>query len=118
MAKTITIIGLLNKIYNKEELPKIIKYQDTIFTLQDNYVYTASDGVDRLLDHIKYDFSSVRETVEIIEEQQDIDKIKLLEPEEVYFKDGTELVYKLMYDKINEIAMRLNKIDKKIKDKE
>ena len=41
--------------------------------MQDNYVYTASDGVDMLLDHIKYDFSSVRESVEIIEEQQDID---------------------------------------------
>ena len=41
---------------------------------------------------------------------KELKKIKLLDPEVSYFKDRTELVYKLMYDKINEIAMTVNKI--------
>ncbi len=42
--------------------------------------------------------------------KDDKEIIKPLDPNEVYFKDGTELVYKLMYDKINELAMTVNKI--------
>ena len=41
---------------------------------------------------------------------KELKRIRLLDPDVSYFKDGTELVYKLMYDKINELAMTVNKI--------
>ncbi len=116
MAKTIKIIDLLNKIANGEEVPERIKTNNRIY----HYCFRCDTYEDEKEKDIvipidKYCLNGI---VEIIEEQQDIDKIKTLNPEEVYFKDGTELVYKLMYDKINEIAMRVNKISKNIKDKE
>lgn len=53
----------------------------------------------------------------IIEEQQDID-IQPLNPQTNYFKDGTDFVYKLMYDKINELVQAVKQLDKKIKEKQ
>ena len=44
--------------------------------------------------------------------------IKELNPDEVYFKDGTDLIYKIMYDKINELIMKVNKMEKEKKQNE
>ena len=49
-----------------------------------------------------------------IEDEKEIQSIETLNPHDEYFRDGTELVYKLMYDKINEIAMKVNQLDKKV----
>ena len=116
----IRIIDLLNKIANGEKVPEKIKYQDTIFTLGENFVYTASDGLDRLLDHIMYDFTSVRDTVEIIEEQQDIDiqNIEMIN-EFLHIGDTSELDVKDERNiKINELIQAVKQLDRNIKDKE
>ena len=54
-----------------------------------------------------------------IKEQKNVDiqEIQSLNPNDNYFKDGTELVHKLMYGKINELVMAVKQLDKKIKEK-
>ncbi|MBQ1551402.1 MAG: hypothetical protein IIZ67_04790 [Bacilli bacterium] len=59
-------------------------------------------------------YENIGREFEIIEDEKDIQSIETLNPYDTYFKDGTELVYKLMYDKINEIAMKVNQLDKKV----
>lgn len=114
------IIELLNKIANGEEIPKKIKYLNRIY----EYKYTTY-GTGYLYEDkgIKYWFSEdalsdsaeeLNYEVEIIEDEKEIQSIETLNPHDEYFRDGTELVYKLMYDKINEIAMKVNQLDKKV----
>ena len=78
MKKEITIIELLNKIANGEEVPEKIKYKDT--------EYIFSDGVQDYLECNKYDFDLlgycfcnyrtrdfINDKVEIIEDNEDND---------------------------------------------
>lgn len=43
-----------------------------------------------------------------------IENIREMNPKEIYFKDGTDIVNKIMYDKINEIIREVNKMQKEI----
>ena len=56
-----------------------------------------------------YDEVRFNEEVEILEDEEEIE---ILDLNKVYFRDGTELVYKLMYSKINELVEKVNKLEK------
>lgn len=69
MNKKIKIIDLLNKIANKEELPKRIKYGG-VFELQDGLYVLVDDNTCRFADifGIWCDFSILNDEVEILED--------------------------------------------------
>ncbi len=70
-------------------------------TLDETY-FTKAHGCEENICYWEMDFMTKIKILDkpIIEE---------LNPRECYFKDGTELVHKKMYDKINEIVRRINK---------
>ncbi len=105
--KVIKIIDLLNKIANKEELPKKIKYHDVIYNLNENNEYISNRSLSIFMMNI-YEVN-LNDEVELLEEI-DIQEIKELDLCKLYFRDGTELIYKLMYNKINEIIRVVNKM--------
>ena len=72
------------------------EYSDASISWELMDIHTRREVLKQLLDEVE-----IKDNKEII---------KPLDPNEVYFKDGTELVYKLMYNKINELAMTVNKI--------
>ena len=113
------IIELLNKIANNEEVPKKIKVSCYEFKWREvgrYYANTTKGKFQSLVQDWLNNTSKLNSEVEIIEDEEEIDiqSIETLNPYDTYFKDGTELVYKLMYDKINEIAMKVNQLDKKM----
>jgi hypothetical protein len=110
------IIELLNKIANNENVPKKIKFEGLIYSWDKiGYLHYKDDYYREcsLLEGLRVELVLNAE-VEIIEDEEEIQSIEKLNPYDTYFRDGTELVYKLMYDKINEIAMKVNKLDKKM----
>ena len=123
MAKTIRIIDLLNKIANGEEVPKKIKYKDF------EYTYAKEIGWYRRIDDIgSYEewFISknrLNDTVEIIEEQQDIDIQNIEElPNWITRRDGevTQQEGKRldMAEKINQLVQAVKQLDNNKQDKE
>ena len=118
------VIDLLNKIANGEEVPEKILYKEKIFEfdklekcyITSNFDNSVMNDLSIYLDD-GLNMNSLNDEVEILEEQQDID-IQPLNPQTNYFKDGTDFVYKLMYDKINELVQAVKQLDKKIKEKE
>lgn len=104
----ITIYELLGLIKDGKA-PKKIRYKSKEYTLirkQGEILYQYEDYHAVLT---LQDFNKLNDEVEIIKEEKEIEK---LNPEECYFKDGTEFVYKLMYNKINEIIDEINSIKK------
>ena len=102
MAKKIKIIDLLNKIARGEELPQKIKYEVDILKYyegsQDYYRMLANGGLedDGLFEHLfttEATESFINDTVEIIEEQEDIDIQNLEETEIKLDKDKSEEYY-------------------------
>ena len=83
---------LQNSISDKERE----EYSDASISWELMDIHARREVLKQLLDEVE-----IKDNKEII---------KPLDPNEVYFKDGTELVYKLMYNKINELAMTVNKI--------
>lgn len=115
MNKIIKVIDLLNKIANGEEVPKTIKYNNIIYdfnkdvcdyNVDDLYLF---DNTDRLND-----------TVEIIEEQQDIDIQEIEELDKIidYAELNTYSIIDNNREKINELIQAVKQLDNKIKDKE
>lgn len=119
MAKTIKVIDLLNKIANGEELPEKIKwnYDENIYTHDGGGYLCYSTGYARekaFLEGYRTDMM-LHTTVEIIEEQQDIDIQNI---EEI---DGTFIEYspyKELAKMYNELIKAVKQLDKNIKDKE
>lgn len=109
----IKIIDLFNKKANGEKIPQKIKYQGDIYELDYENCYKNTEGY--FTDSIYYDLSNLNDEVEIIEDEEEIG-LECLDPYDTYFKDGTDLVYKLMYDKINELIMKVNNLDKRTKE--
>ena len=75
MSKTIKVIDLLNKIANGE-YPKKFKYNDKIYEYKRIIQGTGyvTDGYDWFNSDIYIDdWDNLNDTVEILEEQQDID---------------------------------------------
>ena len=67
------VIELLNKIANGEEVPKKIKYKNSIFTIREDKDDYAND-TDWFTD--KYDFLELNDEVEVIEEDKKIKKLE------------------------------------------
>lgn len=113
MNKSITVIELFNRMARNEELPEKIKYRNCEFRkiegegISPDY---SNDDSDSILEYVNSEAVSLNEIVEILEDN--IEEIEELNPNDIYFKDGTELVYKLMYNKINELVKAINKIRK------
>ena len=118
MAKTIKVIDLLNKIAND------FSYQPTVIYRGITYKH---DGIDyRNNQNDKYGILAgwainliLNDTVEIIEEQQDIDiqeieEIKFRESDKEHLGFGVDLAH----SKINELVQAVKQLDKNIKDKE
>ena len=103
MKNKITIIDLINKIANGEEVPKYVKYYDKLHKTEDimlccynNIIYKLDNNIIDLLDE-----------VEILDnEDEDI--------EEIDFKTaGTQKEKnRIMKDKINELVRKVNKLKK------
>lgn len=113
----IKIIDLLNKIANKEEVPKKIKYDNTIYERHRSsnngmYFYHTVSGMSRLLLEQITATSDLLEEVEIIEEDK---KIKKIEP--VRGSDLTDLTSKDVVLKNNaliKLCKTLNNMNNKI----
>ena len=112
MSKTITIIQLLNKIANGEEVPKKIKKK-----------YLEGNSFEDLIDNLKYfdkDFSkTLNDEVEIIEEQEEIDiaNIVMMDLEKYGFDNKDEFAIDLIF-KVNELVRAVKQLDKNIKEKQ
>lgn len=128
MAKTIKVIDLLNKIANGEEVPEKILYKEKIFEfdklekcyITSNFDNTVMNDLGIYLDD-GLNMNSLNDTVEIIEEQQDIDiqEIEMFEQEYFIEHEGNmSLVDVDLAVKINEILQWAKQLDKNIKDKE
>jgi len=109
MNNKIKLIGLFNESAANEEMPKRIKFEGDIFELDEDNVYKSSENGNFLTDSINFNLSNLNDYVEILEYEEEIERLDL---NKVYFRDGTELVYKLMYSKINELVEKVNKLEK------
>jgi hypothetical protein len=111
MNKTIKIIDLLNKIANGEEIPKRIKYCGSIyekFEYNNKYydIEIKDKEKDILSEHLAKK-SFYNDKVEIIEDNDKLEKIKWEEKE--------SLAKPLMInDKVEVLARRTEKLKKKI----
>lgn len=119
MSKTIEVIDLLNKIANGE-IPSEIKYKNRIYKYDSNEKDYMHEDVfncyDYLIGNNFKDLDNLNDTVEIIEEQEEIDiqSIKELEPLEDYEVDKTDV--RLNRELINKILQWAKQLDKKIKE--
>lgn len=112
MNKKIKIIELLNKIANKEELPKKIKYE-SVFELQDGLYISVDDTTCRFADYLWCDFSNINDYVEILEDNTE--EIEPFKVERIYncskAGDVGEL-FNLYEKKIDELRIAVNQIRK------
>ena len=76
---------------------------------ENNWEFDGSDFFVKDGYNTYTDLKFAKMDFEILEDEEEIQK---LNPEECYFKDGTELVYKLMYNKINELVEKVNELEK------
>lgn len=106
------VIDLLNKIANKEDLPKRIKYKSVIYGLKGT-LYINDDETDRFMDFLYADFRNLNDEVEIIEDEEiDIQEIEELSD------DIDEIGWFEVQEKINEIIRVVNKMQQENKMKE
>lgn len=109
MNKKIKIIELLNKIANKEELPKKIKYE-SVFELQDGLYMSVDDNTCRFADYLWCDFSNINDEVEILEDNTEeiTEEIKELP---IYNNIATDERFKIneLIKTVNEIRKDLNR---------
>lgn len=103
------VIDLLNKMVNKEEIPKKIKFEDDIFQYDDranDYLFYSDERFNRyLLQDTLCELWQYSDEVEIIEEDKKIEK--LIEP------IASEYTYdyaKKICHKINQIIDIVNKL--------
>ena len=87
MSKTIRVIDLLNKIANGEEVPEKIKYEGDILKYEkevQDYFGVSKTGNGSFFNYLfvnKKTAKFINDTVEIIEEQEEIDIQQLIELE-------------------------------------
>ena len=68
------VIDILNKIANKEELPKKIKFKTDIYFLNSVGAYLTEDGEKNFIKRL-YFIEELNTKIEIIEEDKPIEKI-------------------------------------------
>ena len=129
MNKTIKIIDLLNKIANGEVVPKTILFYDREYKFDDEYkcyMHKISEDIfDDFMDNNDAELNEfLNDTVEIIEDNDKLEKIKwnekesragrLRTDEEIeVFARRTETLKK----KIAELVEHINKIEEKLDEK-
>ncbi len=122
MAKTIKVIDLLNKIANGEEVPEKVKYCGAEYSYLDHrkdYKNMKLDFDSCIIDSKYHNLDWLNDTVEILEEQQDIDiqnieEIKFSEGDKEHLGFGVDLAH----TKINALVQAVKQLDRNIKDKE
>ena len=119
MTNTIKVIDLLNKIANGE-IPSEIKYKNRIYKYDSNEKDYMHEDVfncyDYLIGNNFKDLDNLNDTVEIIEEQQDIDIQSIEEIKDIFIENsscGEDVKY--LARKYNEILKWAKQLDKKIK---
>lgn len=113
----ITVIQLLNKIANGEELPETIKYRSGIYHKfnQCGYFYAKAWEEETLLDNIQVT-SDLTEKVEIIEEDKEIETLNYQNNSEGSFwlngkKYNSEPI-KILAHKLIELIEAVNELKK------
>lgn len=113
----IRVIDLLNKIANGEDVPKKIKWRDKIWDYwEGDQDYKSKQGrwfTSNLNDIRTKEF--VNDTVEIIEEQEEIDIQKLDENIKYYNIIGHSENEKMLFNMIQNTANRINKLVQAVK---
>lgn len=112
------VIDLLNKIANGEEVPEKFRFAGQIFEKQGSYI-EDEDG-DSIFESIFTDFSNINDEVEIIEENNKIEKLDswTVSVGRVDERNIEEYIHKLfrqqfeIFNKLNEIIDEINKIKK------
>ncbi len=120
------VIDLLNKVANREEVPKKIKYDTKNYYFR-NYdykeYYIDEDYIDEQTSFIDcIDFYKLNDEIEIIEEDKPIEELLIEQdcPSSNYYirnefgtKCGLTKHSKMIAEKVNEIAREVNKLKKK-----
>lgn len=113
MNKKITIIELLNKIANGEEVPKRIKYNYDTFQYIGKWEQYMTEGYDEipLLRIISnYNYSGLNDEVEILEDNtEEIEEIP-----QYRIDNCTDYNYCYLAEKYNKLAKAVNQIRKDI----
>lgn len=124
MNKEITIIELLNKIANGEEVPKKIKYKNNLYIYNENCEDYLEDDKDYMA-LFSCSFSTyitksfINDKVEIIEDNEDIEVVNDIITGE--WENGSSYAYTLsvpqtvIVNKINELIKEVNKLRKENK---
>jgi hypothetical protein len=122
MNKEITLIDLLDMNAKGEKMPSKIKFEDNIYKLTD-YGYEAENG-DELYGLINFDGSNLNSTIEIIEDNDKLEKIEIMGEKIKTFYDGdTHFVGTNSKDRhfyipiLNKIIDHINKIEEKLDEK-
>jgi hypothetical protein len=126
--KTIKVIDLLNKIANKEDLPKKVKFHNEIFVASDEYYgehinqEEDSDGSQRRLFEGWVLGKILNDLVEIIEEDKEIEPLDVYTNAYIanemssFYEHNFEVTVKHNFEvinrKINEIIIAVNSIKK------
>lgn len=119
------VIDLLNKIANREELPKKISYENKIYIYYEAYVGYYEEGSlgiynKKFLSFRNEQWHSVLNTdIEIIEEDKEIEEI-VINSSDKYLKTNADMPYYsdfgksdvLLATKINELIREFNKMRK------
>lgn len=112
--KTITIITLLVKISNNEELPKKIKYQSIIYTWDSYNKDYKNDNSEFLVEDLETE--QLNDEVEIIEDNKidslDLDELNDLLRVDLNYEYLFHKTHKMLVEiksKMNEIIYKVNK---------
>ena len=109
------VIDLLNKIANGEKTPKKFKVNDRIWEWNVNS-YQCELNSEFAVTGLRYDLSNLNDEIEIIEENNKIEKLDIFEEDgvmQIYDKNKVECtmldnVDVLVINKINEIIEVIN----------
>lgn len=119
MNKTIKVIDLLNKIANGEEVPKKIKINNIIYEYRGYMYCTEKANYQDIENYLfgKWNFNILNDTVEIIEDNDKLEKIEKLTPFEAPFlKDNeVDIRFRLLIERQNKIIDYINKIEEEMR---
>lgn len=108
------IIELLTKIANGEEVPKKIKFKNTLYTLIEYGISTRLyQSIEPPYEVLEINTTVLNDEIEVIEEDKKIEKIDLDWVEVFDFKEQSQQdCVKTVFYKINEIIDYINKENK------
>ena len=118
------VLDLLNKINKGEEIPKKVKYEDTIFAYDKDrkeYIYELDDWCSETIlfkitnEHTHFIQDLLKAEVEVIEENKEIEELHIEdkgESNEALYEYCSKLLLKQ-----NEVIRAVNKINKEREEK-